>query len=63
MYAPQIQMSSTIYSLLEEYGHILKSNSVAKECQNAIKAAILHFYKQVSFAVLTMTDQRCATEI
>ncbi|MBQ8666791.1 MAG: glycosyltransferase family 2 protein [Lachnospiraceae bacterium] len=41
-----------IYSLLEEYGHILKSNSVAKECQNAIKAAILHFYKTGIFCCI-----------
>ena len=33
-----------ILSLLEEYGRILKRSDRAKQCQTAIRAAILHFY-------------------
>lgn len=41
-----------ICSLLEEYGRILKTNDKAKECQQAIKAAILHFYKMGIFCCI-----------
>ena len=34
-----------ILALLEEYGRILKNDPRAKECQAAVKAAILHFYQ------------------
>lgn len=34
-----------ILELLEEYGRILKHNSTAQECRQAIRAAILHFYR------------------
>ncbi len=34
-----------IYALLEEYGRILRQNRVARECKQAIRAAILHFYR------------------
>lgn len=34
-----------ILALLEEYGRILKRNSMAQQCRQAIQASILHFYR------------------
>lgn len=34
-----------ILPLLEEYGRILKTDKRAKECEKAVKGAILHFYR------------------
>lgn len=51
-----------IYDLLVEYGKILKSNAIARDCSQAIRAAILHFYRAGVFCCIHTNGSEMSRE-